>query len=121
MSEAERMYVQYLVNIGGAGFVIVMGFTQLADYFTDRKARHLIATAAWLVLSVVFILRTAGVPDPPLIDAQIIADWTAIGWACAELLGLCWGVLRLFEKRAQSRAQRKLGLDGSDPVKEIEA
>lgn len=111
MSESVRLIWQLLGNIGGAGFVIILGFAQLADYFTDRKARHLAAALAWLTLVPVFVLRTAGIPEPPLIDPLVIADWTAIGWALCLLMGMVWGLLRLAEKKREAAALRKLGLE----------
>lgn len=118
MSEGVRLFVQLAGNIIGAGFAVVMGFSQLADFFSDRSHRHLLAALAWFVLAFVFILRTAGVPDPKLLDPQFIADWTAIGWACAELLGVAWAVWRLLEKRAEWAARHRLGLNAK-PEKEI--
>lgn len=119
MSEQLRIFLQYAGNILGAGFVVVVAFAQLADYFSDRKARHLVATLAWLMLVPVFILRTAGIPEPPLLDEQIIADYAAIGWALTLLLGMTWGVLLLVEKRHEAAARYKLGLNA--PEKESES
>lgn len=118
MSDNVRLIWQLLGNIGGAGFVIILGFAQLADYLTDRKPRRLAAACAWFVLVPVLILRTAGVVKPPLLDPQVIADGAAIGWALCLLFGMVWGILRLFEKRREQAARRKLGIEADTSVPE---
>lgn len=119
MSDFDRPIWQLLGNIGGVAFVIIVGFSQLADYLTDRKARHLFAALAWFVLVPVLVLRTAAIPDPPLIDPVIIADWVSVGWVLTLALGLTWGLLRLFEKRREAAARRKLGIE-PEPERKVE-
>lgn len=111
MSESARLIWQLAANIGGAGFVLFMAFTQIADYLTEGKARHLVAALAWFVLLPVLVLRTAGIPEPPLLDRQLIADWAAIGWATTLLLAMVWAIWLSFEKRHAHRLRRELGIE----------
>ena len=111
MSDSLRLFLQYAANILGVGFVIVMTFSQLGDYFADHRPRHIFAALAWLVLAPVLILRTAGVSEPPRIDPQVIADGAAIGWALCLFFALCWGGMKLYEKRQEQAARQRLGLD----------
>lgn len=114
MSESNRLILQLVTNILVAGFATIFGFAQFGEYLTDRRLRHIAAAIAWWVLVPVFILRTAGVMKPPLLDTQTIMDGAAIGWAVALVFGVMWGVLRLTEKRREAAARRRLGLDTKD-------
>lgn len=111
MSDEVRLIWQLAANIGGAGFVVFMAFTQIADFLTDGKYRHLVAALAWFVVFPILVLRTAGIPDPPLLDPQFIADWAAIGWATTLLLAMVWAIWLSFEKRHAHRLRRELGIE----------
>jgi len=111
LSDGVRIFLQLAANILGCGFVTVVGAAQLGEYFMDRHWRHIFAALAWFVLVPVLILRTAGVPKKPLLDPQIIADGVAIGWALCLLLGLCWGIARIWERKRERQALRRLQVD----------
>lgn len=111
MNDDRRLVWQLVANIGGVGFVIFMAFTQLADFLTERKPRHLVAALAWFVLFPILVLRTAAIPDPPLLDQQFIADRAAIGWATTLLLAMVWAIWLWFEKRHAAKLRKELGLE----------
>lgn len=111
MNDNLRTIIQLAVNILGVGFVIIVGFSQLGDFFADRKPRHLCAALAWFVLVPVLVLRTANVVKPPLLDPQTIADGAAIGWGIVLVMGICWGILRLLERRREHDALRRISAE----------
>lgn len=114
MSDENRLILQLTANILGAGFVTILAFAQFGEFLVDRRWRHIFAGLAWLVLMPVFILRTAGFMQPPALDPQTVADGAAIGWAVCLVFGVLWAVLRIFEKRNEDAARRRLGLDTNE-------
>jgi len=108
MTDDYRLMMQLVTNIIAAGFVIVIGFSQLADFLTDKKPRHVAAALAWFVLVPVLILRMANLLKPPPFSPQTIQDGAAIGWAICLLLGMTWGLLRLREKRREREVRARL-------------
>lgn len=111
MSDELRLIFQLATNILGAGFVVIVGFSQFGEYLVDRKMRHIAAALAWWILVPVFVLRTAGVMKPPLLPTQTIMDGAAIGWMVCLLFAMTWGILRMTEKQRERAARRRLGLD----------
>lgn len=109
MSDGLRLFLQLAANILGAGFVTIVGASQLGEYFVDKHVRHIFAALAWFVLVPVLILRMAGVAK--LLDAQIVADGAAIGWALCLLLAMGWGLLRLWEKKREHNARQRVLAD----------
>jgi hypothetical protein len=114
VTDDNRVILQLVANILGAGFVTVLAFAQFGEYFTDHHWRHIFAALAWFVLMPVFVLRTAGFTKPPLLDPQLVMDWTSIGWAVSLIFGILWGVLRIIEKRNDDAARKRLGFDTKD-------
>lgn len=108
ISDNLRIFLQLAANILGAGFVIFIGAAQLGEYFVDRRIRHIFAAMGWFVLVPIFVLRTMGVIDPPLLAQEVIADGVTIGWAVALLFGMTWAALRSWENYRAYQARQRL-------------
>lgn len=111
MTSDLRFIIQVSANIFAAGFFVVLGFSQFAEFLLGRSLRHLAATLSWFWLVPVMILRTAVLSKPPLLDPQFVTDWSTVFWLLSLLFGLAWGLMRMSEKRAEFHARKRLGLN----------
>lgn len=110
MSGDLRFIIQVSANIFAAGFFVILGFSQFAEFVIDRHLRHVCGALAWWLLVPIMILRTAVLSKPPLLDPTLVMDWSIIFWLLCLLCGTAWGIMRMMEKRREYHARRRLGL-----------